>query len=108
MSKVKERDNPTSCQLGEKKKTKDKRRQNRTHGNSTHFCCSCLCLHPIVTLTTIIYRGANAKSCQSLLDRVEQNDPQLTDLVILPNKTFGQEEIDRLIHLMGTYDIRYT
>jgi hypothetical protein len=47
-------------------------------------------------------RGANAKSCQSLLDRAEQNDPLLVDLVILPSKIFGAEEVDRLVELIGT------
>jgi hypothetical protein len=47
-------------------------------------------------------RGDTAKSCQSLLDRVEQNDPLLIELVILPNKIFGASEVDRLAEIIGT------
>ncbi|CAB9502472.1 Ribonuclease inhibitor [Seminavis robusta] len=44
--------------------------------------------------------GANAKSCKSLLDRVERNDAGLTELFILPTKTFGGEEVDRLAQII--------
>lgn len=40
--------------------------------------------------------GAAAKSCSALLLRVERNDPTLTELVILPSKTFGGPEVERL------------
>jgi len=36
------------------------------------------------------------KSCDALLKRVEQNDVKLVELVILPMKTFGAAEIQRL------------
>jgi hypothetical protein len=36
------------------------------------------------------------KSCDSLLKRVEGNDDKLVELVILPMKTFGGAELDRL------------
>jgi Ran GTPase-activating protein (RanGAP) involved in mRNA processing and transport len=42
--------------------------------------------------------GSDAfKSCDSLIQRIEANDPTLTDLVILPTKTFGDNEVERLI-----------
>jgi len=34
------------------------------------------------------------------LDRVEQNDPQLIELFILPTKTFGATEVNRLAHIL--------
>jgi hypothetical protein len=37
-----------------------------------------------------------------LLERAEQNDPILTELVILPSKIFGADEVDRLAELIGT------
>ena len=40
--------------------------------------------------------GAASKSCNSLLLRIENNDPSLIDLVILPSKTFGGLEVERL------------
>lgn len=40
--------------------------------------------------------GGSFKSCDALLQRVERNDPTLTNLVILPQKTFGAAEVDRL------------
>jgi len=36
------------------------------------------------------------KSCDSILKRIEANDPKLTELVILPMKVFGAVEVDRL------------
>jgi Ran GTPase-activating protein (RanGAP) involved in mRNA processing and transport len=36
------------------------------------------------------------RSCDALIERIEQNDPTLTDLVILPNKKFGDQQLDRL------------
>lgn len=44
--------------------------------------------------------GANAKSCKSLLDKVEQNDPRLTELFVLPTKSFGGPEVDRLAQII--------
>eukprot|EP00571_Detonula_confervacea_P009470 CAMPEP_0172313780 /NCGR_PEP_ID=MMETSP1058-20130122/20936_1 /TAXON_ID=83371 /ORGANISM="Detonula confervacea, Strain CCMP 353" /LENGTH=491 /DNA_ID=CAMNT_0013027489 /DNA_START=76 /DNA_END=1548 /DNA_ORIENTATION=+ len=35
-------------------------------------------------------------SCDALLKRVEDNDPKLTELVILPMKTFGTAELEKL------------
>jgi len=40
--------------------------------------------------------GGGIKSCDSILKRIETNDPQLTELVILPMKNFGVAEVDRL------------
>lgn len=42
------------------------------------------------------------KSCDSLLARVENNDPLLTELVILPMKTFGEMELKRLSDILST------
>jgi hypothetical protein len=41
--------------------------------------------------------AANLKSCDTVLKKVEDNDPNLKDLVILPIKSFGDAEVDRLI-----------
>ena len=41
-------------------------------------------------------KGGLAKSCNALLKRVEDNDPSLEELVILPSKTFGSTEAVRL------------
>jgi Ran GTPase-activating protein (RanGAP) involved in mRNA processing and transport len=46
--------------------------------------------------------GGSAKSCNALLTRVEANDPTLTELVILPTKTFGAAEVERLAAAIGT------
>jgi hypothetical protein len=40
--------------------------------------------------------GSSLSSCDALLKRVECNDPTLTNLVIIPIKTFGAAEVDRL------------
>jgi Ran GTPase-activating protein (RanGAP) involved in mRNA processing and transport len=45
--------------------------------------------------------GAAAKSCNALLVRVEQNDVTLTELVILPSKSFGAVEVERLAAALG-------
>ena len=44
-------------------------------------------------------------SCDKLLERVEKNDPTLKELVILPMKTFGAKDLDRLSHAIGEYRI---
>jgi len=41
-------------------------------------------------------KGGTARSCDALLRKVEQNDPRLTELVILSNKDFGSKEVERL------------
>eukprot|EP00804_Cyclotella_cryptica_P006610 CCRYP_008575-RA/>CCRYP_008575-RA protein AED:0.06 eAED:0.06 QI:1762/1/1/1/1/1/4/20/510 len=41
-------------------------------------------------------QGGSLKSCDSLLKRVEENDSKLVELVILPMKTFGGAELNRL------------
>jgi Leucine Rich repeat len=40
--------------------------------------------------------GAAFKSCDDLISRIERNDPLLTDLTILPTKSFGDAELNRL------------
>lgn len=47
-------------------------------------------------------KGGSAKSCNALLTRVEANDSTLTELVILPAKTFGATEVERLAAAIGT------
>jgi hypothetical protein len=48
------------------------------------------------------YRGSGGfKSCDALLKRVEENDDKLVELVILPMKTFGGAELDRLSNAIG-------
>ena len=44
------------------------------------------------------------KSCDSLISRIEQNDPTLEDLVILPTKTFGEAEVARLCAVLERCD----
>ena len=41
--------------------------------------------------------NGSARSCEALLKRVEANDPKLTELVALPLKKFGSQEIFRLV-----------
>ena len=41
-------------------------------------------------------KNGSARSCEALLRRVEENDPKLTELVILPLKNFGSAEVLRL------------
>lgn len=41
-------------------------------------------------------KGSTLSSCDAILRRVEANDAKLTDLVILPMKTFGVYEVERL------------
>ena len=45
--------------------------------------------------------GGSLKSCNSLLQRVEDNDPRLTELVILPMKTFVVADVERLSNAIG-------
>ena len=47
-------------------------------------------------------KNGSARSCETLLRRVERNDPGLTELVILPMKKFGSEEIFRLAKCLGS------
>lgn len=47
-------------------------------------------------------RGSGGfKSCESLLNRVEANDGQLVELVILPMKTFGENDVKRLSSIIS-------
>ncbi|KAL9189558.1 hypothetical protein ACHAXT_009233 [Thalassiosira profunda] len=41
-------------------------------------------------------KGGSLRSCDALLKRVEDNDLRLTELVILPMKTFGAADAERL------------
>mmetsp|Transcript_17642 Transcript_17642/g.38233 ORF Transcript_17642/g.38233 Transcript_17642/m.38233 type:complete len:484 (-) Transcript_17642:74-1525(-) len=41
-------------------------------------------------------KGGSLRSCDALLKRVEDNDPLLSELVILPMKTFGPSDVERL------------
>ena len=48
-----------------------------------------------------MYRGSGGfTSCDSLLSRIENNDPNLVELVILPMKTFGSNEVDKLASIL--------
>ena len=42
------------------------------------------------------------KSCDSLLTKVENDDPLLKELVILPMKTFGSPELERLSDILSS------
>lgn len=49
----------------------------------------------------LLNRGsAGFKSCKNLLDRVEKNDSSLVELVILPMKNFGDEDLKRLSEII--------
>jgi hypothetical protein len=56
-------------------------------------------------LITFVARNScnlrGSKSCDALLKRVEENDPALTGLVILPMKVFGPIDVDRLSSAIG-------
>ncbi len=41
-------------------------------------------------------KNGSARSCDALLKRIEQNDPRLTELIVLPLKKFGSNEVLRL------------
>mmetsp|Transcript_16878 Transcript_16878/g.46356 ORF Transcript_16878/g.46356 Transcript_16878/m.46356 type:complete len:148 (-) Transcript_16878:184-627(-) len=41
-------------------------------------------------------KTGSARSCDALLKRIEDNDPRLTELVVLPLKNFGSKEVRRL------------
>ena len=57
----------------------------------------------LITSPHIIQRGkgGSLKSCNALLQRVENNDPTLTELVILPMKTFDVDDMERLSSAIG-------
>lgn len=40
------------------------------------------------------------KSCDALLKRIENDDSQLKELVVLPMKTFGGNEVNRLASIL--------
>ncbi|GAX10191.1 hypothetical protein FisN_3Lh386 [Fistulifera solaris] len=42
------------------------------------------------------------RSCDSLIQRIERNDPTLKDLVILPTKQFGADEVHRLCAVLDS------
>lgn len=46
-------------------------------------------------------RGGSFNSCDALLGRVEKNDPKLVELVILPMKSFGAKDLERLSNALG-------
>ena len=46
-------------------------------------------------------KGGSLRSCDALLKRVEDDDPRLTELVILPMKTFGAADAERLSAAIG-------
>lgn len=62
----------------------------------------CARANPIMCALTL-YRGKGGalSSCDALLKRVEANDPRLVELVILPMKTFGCADLDRLSDAIG-------
>ena len=48
------------------------------------------------TIRNMAWGSGAFNSCDKLLERVEQNDPTLVELVILPMKLFGAKDIERL------------
>jgi hypothetical protein len=47
-------------------------------------------------------KGGGVRSFDALLKRVEQNDPKLLELVVLPMKTFGSQEVHRLATILAS------
>lgn len=45
--------------------------------------------------------SSGLKSCDALLQRIENNDPTLQSVVILPIKTFGTEQVERLAEILS-------
>lgn len=45
--------------------------------------------------------SSGLKSCDALLQRIENNDPTLQSVVILPIKTFGTEQVERLANILS-------
>lgn len=60
-----------------------------------------------ISILPLIPRGSNG-SCDAILKRVEANDPVLTELVILPMKTFGPSDVDRLSIAIGEIPNNYS
>ena len=60
-----------------------------------------------ISILPLIPRGSNG-SCDAILKRVEANDPALTELVILPMKTFGPSDVDRLSIAIGEIPNNYS
>ena len=56
----------------------------------------------LIILRNLIRGTEEFKSCKALLDRVENNDPKLVELVILPIKTFGDAELTRLANIISS------
>ncbi len=52
--------------------------------------------------------SGSARSCESLLKRVEANDPTLTELVVLPLKIFTATEVERLAKALVTTNTHLT
>ena len=48
-------------------------------------------------------KNSSARSCDALLKRVENNDPTLKELVILPQKIFGSKDLKRLAKASNTH-----
>jgi hypothetical protein len=49
----------------------------------------------------MVWGSGAFNSCDKLLERVEKNDPTLVELVILPMKSFGAKDIERLSNAIG-------
>lgn len=71
-------------------------------------CIICYCIHHIFRSSSLSRQfvqrgggGGSIRSCDALLKRVEENDPALTELVILPMKVFGPLDVDRLSSAIG-------
>ncbi|VEU36840.1 unnamed protein product [Pseudo-nitzschia multistriata] len=47
-------------------------------------------------------KNGSARSCDDLLKRVEENDPRLTEITVLPLKKFGSREIFRLVKCLDS------
>lgn len=84
-------------------KWRGKEGQSRTNFQPLPEVTGCtLAFYSAHSFTHIVVRGSGGlKSCESLISRVELNDPTLKELVVLPMKTFGGSEVERLASILG-------
>lgn len=50
----------------------------------------------------MVWGSSGLKSCDALLQRVQDNDPKLSSMIILPMKTFGAAEVERLAQILAS------
>lgn len=50
----------------------------------------------------MVWGSSGLKSCEALLQRVQDNDPKLSSMIILPMKTFGAPEVEQLAQILAS------